>query len=88
MYGVIITHIFYNKKILSKFKKFKRLKLLIILLFWHNNGFAFISGFIGYKAYKYSNLFYLWIWVCFYSLAIYLFYLKYRPQFVINDRFY
>ena len=88
MYGVIITHIFYNKKILSKFKKFKRLKLLIILLFWHNNGFAFISGFIGYKTYKYSNLFYLWIWVCFYSVVIYIFYLKYKPQIVIKDKFY
>jgi hypothetical protein len=88
MYGIIINHIIYKKNTLSKFKAFKELKLLHILLFWHNNGFAFISGFIGYKTHKYSNLFYLWIWVCFYSVIIHLFYLKYKSQFVINDRFY
>jgi surface polysaccharide O-acyltransferase-like enzyme len=88
MYGIIINHIMYKKNTLSKFKAFKELKLLHILLFWHNNGFAFISGFIGYKTHKYSNLFYLWIWVCFYSVVIHLFYLKYKPQIVIDDKFY
>lgn len=88
MYGIIINHIIYKKKTKAKFKKFKELKLLHILLFWHNNGFAFISGFIGYKTHKYSNLFYLWFWVCFYSVVIHLFYLKYKPQVVINNKFY
>jgi hypothetical protein len=88
MYGIIINHIIYKKNTLSKFEKFKQLKLLHILLFWHNNGFAFISGFIGYKVHKYSNLFYLWTWVFFYSVVIHLFYLKYKPQIVINDKFY
>ena len=88
MYGIIINHIIYKKNTFSKFEKFKQLKLLHILLFWHNNGFAFISGFIGHKVHKYSNLFYLWFWVFFYSVIIHLFYLKYKPQIVINDKFY
>jgi surface polysaccharide O-acyltransferase-like enzyme len=91
MYGIIINHIIYQEKTLSKFKpfkQFKKLKLLHILLFWHNNGFAFISGFIGYKKHKYSNLFYLWSSVFFYSIVIHLFYLKYKPQIIINDKFY
>ena len=88
MYGIVINHIIFKKKTLSKFNKFKELKLLHILLFWHNNGFAFISGFIGHKTNKYSNLFYLWFEVSFYSVIIYLFYLKYRPKFVLNDKFY
>ena len=88
MYGIIINHIIYKRKTILKFKKFKQLKLLHILFFWHNNGFIFISGFIGYKTHRYSNLFYLWIWVCFYSVIIHLFYLKYKPQVIINDKFY
>jgi len=87
MYGIIINHIIFKKKTLSKYKKFKELKLLHVLFFWHNNGFAFISGFIGYKTHKYSNLFYLWIWVCFYSVIIHLFYLKFKPRFILYERF-
>ena len=85
MYGIVINHIIFKNK---KFRKFKELKILHILLFWHNNGFAFISGFVGYKNHKYSNLFYLWICVSFYSVIIYFLYLKYRPQFVTNDKLY
>ena len=88
MYGIIINHIIYKSKNKTFINKFKELKLLHVLLFWHNNGFVFISGFIGHKTHKYSNLFYLWIWVCFYSVVIHLFYLKYKPQYVINDKFY
>ena len=65
MYGIVINHIMYKGKTIIKYKKFKELKILHILLFWHNNGFAFISGFIGYKRHKYSNLFYLWACVFF-----------------------
>ena len=88
MYGIVVNHIMYGEKTLSKYNKFKQLKLLHILLFWHNNGFIFISGFVGYKAHKYSNLFYLWISVFFYSVIIHLIYLKYKPQIIINDKFY
>lgn len=88
MYGIIINHIIYKKKTLIKFYKFKQLKLLHILLFWHNNGFAFISGFIGHKTHKYSNLFYLWIWVFFYSVVIHLLYLIFKPKAVLYHKFY
>ena len=88
MYGIVINHILYQKKTINKYKKFKELKILHILLFWHNNGFAFISGFIGYKRYKYSNLFYLWMSVVFYSVIIHFLYLKFKPQFAINDKLY
>ena len=88
MYGIVFSHIRNRKKTYIKYMKFKELKLLHILLFWHNNGFAFISGFIGHKTYKYSNLLYLWICVCFYSVNFYLLYLNYKPQLAIKDNFY
>ena len=64
-FKAIISHIFTKKKIYFKYNKFKELKFLNILVSWHNNGYSFISGFVGYKTNKYSNLFYLWIWVFF-----------------------
>ena len=88
MYGIIINHLICKKKTLIKFSKFKQLKILHILLFWHNNGFAFISGFIGHKTHKYSNLFYLWIWVFFYSVVIHLLYLIFKPKAVLYYKFY
>ena len=87
MYGIVFTHLRYRNETYIKYKQFKELKLLHIFLFWHNNGFAFISGFIGHKTNKYYNLFYLWICVCFYSVNFYLLYLKYNPQ-LIKDKFY
>ena len=87
MLGIIINHIFTKKKIYFKYNKFKGLEFLNILVSWHNNGYFFISGFVGYKTNKYSNLFYLWIWTFFYSVVIYYFYLYYKPQ-VIDDKFY
>ena len=87
MYGIIFNHIISKKKINLKYSKFKELKLLNVLLFWHNNGYSFISGFVGYKTHKYCNLFYLWICVFFYSVIIYSFYFMYKPQ-SIDDNFY
>ena len=57
MYGVVFCHIRNRKETYIKYQHFKELKLLHILLFWHNNGFAFISGFVGHKTFKYSNYF-------------------------------
>ena len=37
------------------------------------NCFGLISGIVGYKRYKFSNLIYLWLQVCFYSISISLF---------------
>jgi surface polysaccharide O-acyltransferase-like enzyme len=82
-----ISHIITKKKIYLKYRQFKELGFLNTLVFWHNNGYSFISGFVGYKTNKYSNLFYLWICVFFYSVIIYSFYFYYKPK-VIRDQFY
>lgn len=77
MYGIIINHILYveGKGGMAKYYKYsKYLKLLHILTFWHNNGFALISGIIGFKTNKYSNLIYLWLMVVFYSIGINLYF--------------
>ena len=50
--------------------KFKEIWCLEILSYWGVNGFGLISGFVGYKKYKFSNLLYIWIEVFFYSILI------------------
>ena len=73
MYGIIINHLLYqyDKGGMIKYSKYsKYLKILHIFTFWHNNGFALISGIIGYKSFKYSNLLYLYFEVLFYSVSI------------------
>jgi surface polysaccharide O-acyltransferase-like enzyme len=88
MYGIVFNHLYNKKKILIKYQRYKGLKLFHIFFFWHNNGFAFISGFIGYKTHKYSNLLYLWACVSFYSVIIYLSYLKINPQVIMDEKLY
>ena len=73
MYGIIINHLLflYDKGAMVKYFKYsKYLKIMHILSFWHNNGFALISGIVGYNSFKYSNLLYLWFDVLFYSVSI------------------
>ena len=78
MYGTIINHILYHGQGIYKYSKYQRqLKLFHIILFWHNNAFALISGVVGYKTNKYSNLLYLWFYVVFYSVGIHLYFLKF-----------
>ena len=77
MYGIIINHLLYlgNKGGMVKYSKYsKYLKLVHIFIFWHNNGFILLSGIVGYKTQKYSNLFYLWLEVLFYSVGINLYF--------------
>lgn len=71
MFAIIIHHILLHGKVIYKYKYIK-LNLLNILSFWHVSSFALISGIVGYKNYKYSNLLYLWICVFFYSVLIHL----------------
>jgi len=73
MYGIIINHLLflYGKGAMFKYSKYsKYLKILHIFSFWHNNGFALISGIVGNNSFKYSNLLYLWFDVFFYSVSI------------------
>jgi len=39
-------------------------------VFYHNNAYGLISGIVGYKSTKYSNLLFLWLYVVFYSVGI------------------
>ena len=70
MYAIIVHHILHFSKLFQKYKQYKELVLMNISCFWHVSSYALISGYIGYKSIKYSNLLYLWICVFFYSIGI------------------
>ena len=75
MYGVVLDHLLYVHGGMRKYKRYlKYLKLLHITIGWHNDGFALISGIVGYKSFKYANLLYLWLYVFFYCVGINLFF--------------
>ena len=86
MFFVIMDHLFNRGKGLKKYYYHKK-KLQIIegSVFWHNDGFALISGIIGYKSNKYSNLFYLWFYVFFYSVSITFYIQKFKPYLINKD---
>ena len=50
--------------------KFKPIWRLQALSRWPVNCFGLISGIVGYKKYKFSNLIYIWFIVFFYSISI------------------
>ena len=76
MYIIIIHHLILHGKANIKFNKYNnQIHLLNIFCMWHVSSFGIISGMVGYKNHKFSNLFYLWIVVLFYSL---LFHIKFR----------
>lgn len=58
--------------------KFYNIWYLEIFSFWPVDVFGLISGIVGYKRYKFSNLIYLWIRVCFYSstISLYIYFIK------------
>ena len=84
MYAIIIHHILYFGNLFIKYNKYKELVLMNISCFWHVNSYALISGYIGYKSHKYSNLLFLWICVLFYSLSITYFFEKYKSEMNID----
>jgi hypothetical protein len=70
MISIIILHINKNCRELKynyKYSKFKSVWLLEIMAYWAVDGFGIISGIVGYKKYKFSNLIYLWTQTLFYS---------------------
>ena len=92
MYGIIIHHILLWGRGASHFHQYKELRYLDIVINWHVNDFIFISGYVGYKTTKYSNLFYLWLCTLFYSLGIIKYFSIYKPnlykkQIYFNDFF-
>jgi surface polysaccharide O-acyltransferase-like enzyme len=52
-----------------------------ITCYWNVSTYAIISGYIGYKSNRYSNLLYLWFWAMFYSSSITFYLNKFRPEF-------
>ena len=70
---IVILHFILHSQLLNinhSSHKFKEIWCLEILSFWGVNGFGLISGFVGYKKHKFSNLLYIWIEVLFYSIFI------------------
>ena len=89
MYNIVLTHFLFYGNAFRKFSKYKeQLNLLHIFTDWHNNGFALISGIVGYKSNKYSNLLYLWLTVFFYSVGIHLYIKIFKREYTINYDFY
>lgn len=80
MYAIIIHHILIGA-IFKKYNQYKELKLMNMLTFWHVSSYALISGYVGYKTNKYSNLLYLMLLALFYSSCLTYFINKFKPQF-------
>jgi len=77
MLGIVYSHILFQGKGILTYPKYKtRIAKSFTYVFWHNNAYALISGIVGYKSTKYSNLLYLWLCTVFYSLSIRYYYLK------------
>ena len=73
MINIIILHInLFGKQLDLNINnpKYKSIWFLETLAYWGVNGFGIISGIVGYKGYKFSNLIYIWIQYCFYSVLI------------------
>lgn len=87
MWCIIIHHILYHSHVIDKYN-YKILTFINISSFWHVNSFALISGVVGYKTHKYSNLIYLWFCVVIYQFGIhYLYRLKNKninPKFIYD----
>ena len=73
MIHVLILHLLLytnDHKINKNSKKYRIIWFLEISSIWCVNCFALISGVVGYKNYKFSNLIYLWFQIFFYSFPI------------------
>ena len=86
MIGIVYTHVLHQGKGIYKYNKYKKqLKNTDTYIFWHVNTYALISGIIGNKSTKYSNLLYIWLCVVFYSVIIHYYYLKYKHDEDVKD---
>jgi hypothetical protein len=85
-YIIILNHFLFIGGGLKKFSRYeKQLNFLHIFTDWHNNGFALISGIVGYKTNKYANLLYLWFTVFFYSVGIHLYIIIFKKSWIKKD---
>ena len=79
MIGVLILHlVLYSvgNEIKPSNKKYKSVWCLESICMCSVNCFALISGVVGYKNYKFSNLIYLWFHIFFYSFVVGIIYSK------------
>ena len=67
-------------------RKYMSIWLLEVMGYWAVNGFGLISGIVGYKKYKFSNLIYIWFLSSFYSIIISL-YLYYDNKITLKHLF-
>ena len=58
-----------NLKLKPTSLKFNSVYMFEIFSFWSVDGFGLISGVVGYRRYKFSNLIYLWFQYSFYSFV-------------------
>ena len=86
MYLVIVTHSLQFTNAYRFFYNHERiLRIIQSCIDWNNNAFILISGIVGYKTNKYSNLLYLWLMVVFYSVGIYKYVITYKKEFPLNQ---
>ena len=84
MFSIVINHLLTHGGAMIKYSQYDGLKLLNILGIWHVSSFGIVSGLVGIKTHKFSNLLHLWMVVVFYSLMIF-FYYKYIKHGLVND---
>lgn len=73
MINIINLHLnLFSGQLSLKYKspKYFNIWRLEVFSYWAVDCFGLISGIVGYKRHKFSNLIYLWILVCFYSTII------------------
>ena len=89
MYTVIVNHFIFFGNAYQKYTRYqKQLLSLHMLSDWANNGFALLSGIVGYKTNRYSNLLYLWLTVFFYSFGIHFFLKHFKKNTIIKTDIY
>jgi hypothetical protein len=90
MIDIIVYHIVICKYLKNKYRNYlKQFTLIEILTQWHISNFGIISGIVGFKTNKYSNLLYLFLCVLFYSVTIHYTMIKFyknKYSIIINQK--
>ena len=80
MINIINLHInLFIIKLSISSPNFKQLYCLEVFSYWPINAFGLISGIIGYKKYKFSNIIYIWF-EYFYHSVVFSLYLYYKSE--------
>ena len=80
MYAIVANHVL-GFSAQNKYPHYRNeLEYFKVLMYWHVSAFIFISGYVGYKSFKYSNLLYLWLCTLFYTIGINLFFNNFKPN--------